>query len=634
MVSNSDLRHLPIGAEVFPLQGVSFRVWAPIAQEMEIVIEDPLSGQLTAYSLEQEDNGYFSGIVKDAAVSTLYYYRIKGKETLYPDPASRYQPRGPHGPSQVIDNTHFVWNDQNWKGVAFEDRVLYEMHIGTFTTHGTFQSAKKQLIELANLGITIIELMPVNEFPGTFGWGYDGVNLFAPFHHYGTPQDLCDFIDHAHCLGIAVILDVVYNHIGPDGNFFPAFAPQYFTEKYLTDWGDAINFHEEESAEVRLFFKTNARYWIQEFHFDGLRLDATQNIYDMSNPHIITEIAQEVRQAAPHRQTYIVAENEDQHTKHVLPIDQDGYDLDALLNDDFHHISRVRLTGKREAYYVDYTGTPQEFISAVKYGYLYQGQWYRWHRRNRGTSSLHLEPGAFVNFIQNHDQIANSAHGLRLHYLADPGNYRAITALMLLAPGTPLLFQGQEFASSAPFYYFADHQPELADMIFTGRKKSFKHFASIATPDIQACMLHPKNLDTFLKCKLDFSERQRHFHAYRLHSDLLKLRKNDSIFTFPKKGGVDGAVLNADEFIIRYFGNDDDDARLIIINFGADFNLSPCPEPLLAAPSGTSWKTLWSSEDSCYGGSGTRPLFTNSQWMVQGHSALVLISERLEEKYL
>jgi len=624
------LRRMSIGAEILPNRGVNFRVWAPILQEMEVILIDPSTNSHYSYSLTKDEKGYFSTTVLQAKVGSLYYFKITGEEFLFPDPASRYQPNGPHGPSKVIDNTKFQWTDHHWKGIAFEDRVLYEMHIGTFTQQGTFQSAKRELLELADLGITIIELMPINEFPGTFGWGYDGVNLFAPFHHYGTPEDLCDFIDHAHCLGIAVILDVVYNHIGPDGNYFRVFAPHFFTDDYKTDWGDAINFHGEESEEVRLFFKTNASYWIKEFHFDGLRLDATQNIYDTSHPHIITEIAREVLKAAPGRQTYIVAENEDQEVLHVIPAEHGGYGLDAVWNDDFHHIALVRLTGRREAYYMDYTGTPQEFISAIKYGYLYQGQWYLWHKRNRGTSSFHLDPGAFVNFIQNHDQIANSAHGLRLHYLADPGNYRAITALMLLAPGTPLLFQGEEFAASTPFHYFADHHEDLARLVFSGRKDSFKHFPSISTPEIQACMPPPESKETFLKCKLDFADRERHVHAYHLHRDLLKLRRNDCIFTFPRLGGIDGAVLNSDAFVLHYFGDNHEDSRLILINFGADFKLSPSPEPLLAAPNGTSWKILWSSEDCRYGGGGTPPLFTNQDWIVQGHSALVLISEKMK----
>lgn len=624
-------RRLPIGAEVVS-DGVHFRVWAPKAKTVEVVLENQ-SSQTTktplAFRLDPEDKGYFSGLVKEATDGTLYHFRINEEGSLYPDPASRYQPQGPHGPSQVIDPSKYKWNDQHWKGVTFEGRVLYEMHIGTFTQQGNWNSAKQELLELADLGITIIEMMPVNEFPGQFGWGYDGVNLFATETVYGSPDDLRDFIDHAHSLGMAVILDVVYNHFGPDGNYLRAFSDHYFTHRYITEWGDAINFDGPDSEEVREFYIANAGFWIDEYHFDGLRIDATQNIYDTSTPHILTQISQQVRKVAPNRQTYIVAENEFQQTELVQPIEEGGCGFDALWNDDFHHTALVRLTGRNESYYTDYLGTPQEFISTIKYGYLYQGQWYLWQKKRRGTPSLHLNPAAFINFVQNHDQIANSAHGLRLQLLTDPGNYRAITALMLLAPGTPMLFQGQEFAASSPFHYFADHVPELSELVFKGRKEFFKQFASIATPEIQARLPSPSSIETFNQCKLNFLEREYHSKEYALHRDLLRLRRNDSVFSIPRLGGVDGAVLGHDAFALRYFG-DYEDARLVIINFGVDFPLSPAPEPLLAPPKGTQWEILWSSEDPRYGGGGTPPLSTNEYWRMIGHAAVVLIPKSKE----
>ncbi len=624
-------RHLPIGAEIFP-EGVHFRVWAPNAQTVEAVLEGSSSLSNTsvqAFPLEKEEKGYFSGLIPQGGDGMRYRFRLNGDDLLYPDPASRYQPEGPHGPSQVVDPLKYQWNDVHWKGVVLEGRVIYEMHIGTFTQQGTCTSAKNELLELADLGITIIEMMPVNEFAGRFGWGYDGVNLFAPTHIYGAPNDLKDFIDHAHALGIAVILDVVYNHLGPDGNYLRAFADHYFTHQYVTEWGDAINFDGPDSEEVREFFITNAGYWIDEYHFDGLRLDATQNIYDASSIHILSQISQRVRQMAPHRQTYLVAENEAQLTETVLPIEEGGYGLDALWNDDFHHTALVRLIGRKDAYYLDYLGSPQEFISSLKYGYLFQGQWYLWQKKKRGKSSLHLNPSAFINFIQNHDQIANSAHGLRIHHLTDPGNYRTMTALMLLAPTTPMLFQGQEFAATSPFYYFADHVPELAELVFKGRKEYFKQFACISTPEIQAHLPEPAEVETFLKCKLNFLDREFHSKEYALHRDLLRLRRNDSVFNVPRLGGIDGAVLNQDAFIIRYFG-DYEDTRLLIINFGVDLSLSPAPEPLLAPPRGTTWEILWSSEDPRYGGGGTPPLSTDQHWIILGHAALVLIAKKLE----
>lgn len=617
-------RRLPIGAEVLP-EGVHFRVWATEAKKVEVILEGSTP---QIFQLEAEEKDYFSGLIKEAAEGTRYRFRLNGEDFLYPDPASRYQPEGPHGPSQVVDPSKFQWTDQQWKGVVLEGRVIYEMHMGTFTQQGTYSSAKRELLELADLGITIIELMPVNEFPGQFGWGYDGVNLFASTHIYGQPDDLRDFIDHAHSLGIAVILDVVYNHFGPDGNYLRAFAPHYFTHRYVTEWGDAINFDGPDSEEVREFFIANAGYWIDEYHFDGLRIDATQNIYDTSTPHILSQISQQVRKMAPHRSTYIVAESEDQNTILVNSLEEGGYGLDALWNDDFHHSALVRLTGHNECYYADYLGAPQEFISTIKYGYLYQGQWYLWHQRQRGSGSLHLNPAAFINFIQNHDQIANSAHGLRLHLLTDPGNYRTMTALMLLSPGTPMLFQGQEFAASTPFYYFADHVPELAELVFQGRREGFKKFPSIATPEIQAALPVPAAFETFNTCKLNFSDREHHAKEYALHRDLLRIRCHDTVFNTPRLGGVDGAVLNSDAFILRYFGDHDEDTRLVMINFGVDLPLSPIPNPLLAAPQGTTWEILWSSEDSRYGGGGTPPIMTDQNWRVLGHAAVILIPKK------
>lgn len=629
-------RRLPIGAELTP-GGVHFRVWAPKATTVEVVLENSPSqshGNFPVFKLESEgEEGYFSACIQEATEGTLYRFKLNGdSQALYPDPASRFQPQGPHGPSQVINPSTFKWSDQNWKGVGLEGRVLYEMHVGTFTRQGTWDSAKRELLELADLGITIIEMMPVNEFPGKFGWGYDGVNIFAPTHLYGSPDDLRSFIDYAHAIGIAVILDVVYNHLGPDGNYLHAFADSYFTDRYVTEWGDAINFDGEDSKQVREYFIANAGYWIDEYHFDGLRIDATQNIYDTSTPSILLEINQRVREKGSDHITYMVAENELQQMELVEPVEDGGMGLDALWNDDFHHTALVRLTGHNECYYTDYLGTPQEFISCIKYGYLYQGQWYLWKQRKRGTPSLHLNPASFINFIQNHDQIANSAHGLRLHSLTDPGNYRAMTALMLLAPGTPLLFQGQEFAASSPFYYFADHVPDLAELVFKGRRESFKQFATIGTPEIQARLPDPSNIETFNQCKLNFLEREQHSKEYALHRDLLRIRRNDAVLSVPRLGGVDGAVLSNDAFILRYFGDHEEDQRLLMINFGVDFPLSPSPEPLLAPPKGTEWEILWSSEDPRYGGGGTPPLLTNQKWQVFGHSTIILIPKSFEIK--
>ncbi|MGA3118711.1 MAG: alpha-amylase family glycosyl hydrolase, partial [Syntrophobacteraceae bacterium] len=396
-------RRYPIGAEVQPNGGTHFRVWAPRPKKVEVLLEAG-PGAPGTVQLKQQEDGYFAGLVPQAAEGTCYRFRLDDAG-CFPDPVSRYQPDGPHGVSQVVDPSGFGWNDSRWQGVGLEGQVIYEMHIGTFTREGTWQAAQRELGELADCGITVLEVMPVADFPGRFGWGYDGVGQFAPVRLYGEPDDFRRFVDEAHRVGLGVILDVVYNHFGPDGEYLNEFSPDYFTDRYESEWGEPINFDGEKAGPVREFFITNAAYWIEEFHIDGLRLDATQDIFDASPENIMTAIGKRLREAARGRKTIIVAENEPQLTKLMRPIESGGYGLDALWNDDFHHSGMVAMTGRNEAYYTDYLGKPQEFISMVKYGYLYQGQRYKWQKKRRGTPGLRLAPAKFVTYIQNHDQI-------------------------------------------------------------------------------------------------------------------------------------------------------------------------------------------------------------------------------------
>ncbi len=355
-------RRLPVGAELHREGGVHFRVWAPKRRRVAAVLESASGTE--EHPLEREEGGYYSALVPTGA-GTRYRFRLDGEQRLLPDPASRYQPDGPHGPSEVVDPSRFRWTDAGWRGVPREGQVIYEMHIGTFTRAGTWSAATRQLPAIAELGVTVVELLPVADFPGRFGWGYDGVNLFAPTRLYGTPDDMRAFVDRAHGLGLGVLLDVVYNHLGPDGNYLREFSDGYFSRTHHTDWGDAINFDGPDSAAVRAFFLANASCWIDEFHIDGLRLDATQDIHDRSTPHILEELTRHARAAAPGRRVYLVAENEPQQTRLVRPPDEGGYGLDAIWNDDFHHSALVALTGRREAYYTDYLGTPQELVSAA-----------------------------------------------------------------------------------------------------------------------------------------------------------------------------------------------------------------------------------------------------------------------------
>ncbi len=616
------VRRLPVGAEVQPGGGVHFRVWAPRRRQVEVLLEGiPRATQIIP--LVPEKDGYFSGIVAGACPGMLYRFRLDGADGPFPDPASRFQPQGPHGPSRIVDPAGYPWNDAGWRGVALPGQVMYELHIGTFTPEGTWEAARRELRELADIGITVVEIMPVAEFPGRFGWGYDGVALFAPTRLYGEPDEFRRFVDEAHGLGMGVLLDVVYNHLGPDGNYLRQFAEDYFTDRYSTDWGKPLNYDGPNSGPVREFFTSNAGYWIDEYHLDGLRLDATQNIYDASSDHILTAVSRAVRVAARGRSTILVAENEPQHVQLVRPLEQGGYGLDALWNDDFHHSALVALTGHNEAYYTDTQGSPQELISAVKWGFLYQGQHYSWQKKRRGTPAFGLHPATFVNFVQNHDQIANSGRGLRCHELTSPGRFRALTALLLLTPGTPLLFQGQEFAASSPFCFFADHNPELALLVREGRASFLHQFRSLAQPGIQKWFPDPASPATFQRCKLDLSERQNHAEAYALHRDLLKLRRDDVVFRAQRPRGVEGAVLAPEAFLLRFFGEGGDD-RLLLVNLGRDLHLVSAPEPLLAPPENTRWALLWSSEDPRYGGCDTPPLDSEENWRVPGHAAVAL----------
>ena len=576
-----------------------------------------------AAPLQAEAGGYFSGVV-EAMPGTRYHLRLDTTDRLLPDPASRFQPEGPHGPSEVVDPLAFRWTDDGWHGATLAGQVVYELHVGTFTRLGTWAAAASELAELGRIGITMIEIMPVAEFEGRFGWGYDGVDLFAPTRLYGRPDDFRRFVEAAHALGIAVILDVVYNHLGPSGNYLGMFSPSYFTRQHENEWGDAINFDGPDSGPVRELFVSNARYWIEEFHLDGLRLDATQQIFDDSSPHILAEIGRAARSGAGRRPIVIVAENEPQETRLIRPVDQGGYGLDALWNDDFHHSAMVALTGRAEAYYGDTHGEPQEFISASKYGYLFQGQYYAWQESPRGMPAWGLPPMAFVCYLQNHDQVANSARGLRGHMLTSPGRWRALTALMLLMPSTPLLFQGQEFGASAPFLYFADVDPGLAAAVRKGRGEFLTQFPSILDFEQRKSFDDPANAATFERCKLDSTERLSHAEMYALHVDLLRLRREDAAFHGQARWGMDGAVLSATAFALRFFTEGHRQDRLLLVNLGTDLDRPSIAEPLLAPPDGTDWLVRWSSEDPAYGGGGTPALWPRGSWRIPGESGMVL----------
>lgn len=618
-----------MGAEPQPDGSTHFRVWAPRPQDIRLVVVDA-TGTRRQVALTRESHGYHSTVVPNAAPGTRYWYCLDGRDLA--DPASRSQPEGPTGPSEVVDPTRYRWRDASWQGVTIRGQVLYELHLGTFTQQGTWKAAMERLPDLARLGITTIEVMPVAEFPGRFGWGYDGVFLYAPTRLYGTPDDFRAFVDRAHALGLGIILDVVYNHLGPSGNVLHDYAEAYFSE-HSNEWGDALNFDGPGAAPVREYFVENAGYWIDEFHLDGLRLDAVQAIRDSSGDHLVTAATRCAREAAAGRSIIVIMEHEEQRTQFLRDPARGGSGVDAAWNDDFHHSAVVAMTGRAEAYYSDHHGTPQEFISAAKYGYLFQGQRYAWQRQPRGTRTDGLAPFQFVNFIENHDQVANSGDGSRMHQRVEPALYRAMTALFLLLPGTPMLFQGQEFGASSRFLYFAHHEGDLAEAVRKGRAEFVTQFPSLAMPEAQGALPRPEDPATFEQCKLRWDEYDANPSHRRLYADLLELRRSDAAFHRQQPGAVDGAVLSPAAFVLRFLTEEPASERLVVVNFGFDLVAGAFPEPLLAPQEQATWTTRWSSEAVVYGGFGAYDVVTDAGWRVPGRSATVLAPmERRDER--
>ncbi len=490
-----------------------------------------------ALDMERTDAGYFELVHKSAGPGSLYRFRVDGRGP-FPDPASRYQPQGVHGPSQVVDPGVYRWHDDDWKGVELADVVLYELHVGTFTRPGTFRAAIERLPHLVALGVTALELMPVADFPGDRNWGYDGVALFAPARCYGTPDDLRALVDAAHVAGLAVHLDVVYNHFGPDGAYQGAFSPSYFSDRHRSPWGAGINFDGPGSEGVRHYVVENALRWVHEYHIDGLRLDATHAIVDESPRHIVAELAGAVHASEPARARRVLVIAEDmRNLAHIVKpesgddahAETPGWGLDAVWSDDFHHQMRVALAGDRDAWFGDFAGTAKDIATTVSNGWFYSGQVAPYFGRARGTDSSGVPMSRFVFFLQNHDQTGNRAMGDRLHHAVAPAAFRAASVLLLLAPETPLLFMGQEWAASAPFRFFTDHHPELGRAVTEGRRREFRHFAAFSDPATNASIPDPQARETFVSSRLDWDERSRDLHAgmLRLYRSLLALRRRE-----------------------------------------------------------------------------------------------------------
>jgi maltooligosyltrehalose trehalohydrolase len=521
-------RHnMPFGAECRNDGSVRFRLWAPAAHHVELCLAGSNIG--TRLSLEQSDNGWFELVTDAVRAGTQYRFRIDGGREV-PDPASRFQPEDVHGPSEVVDPTASGWKDDTWRGRRWEEAVIYELHVGAFTLSGTFSAVRDRLDYLADLGVTAIELMPVADFPGRRNWGYDGVFPFAPDSIYGRPEDLKTLVQSAHDRGLMILLDVVYNHFGPEGNYLNFYAPQFFTSRHKTPWGNAINFDGAESRVVRDFFIQNALYWLTEYQFDGLRLDAVHAIIDDSTPHILTELADAVRGfVEPDRHVHLVLENDHNQSRYLQRTKScqvQGYN--AQWNDDIHHALHVLITGERDGYYSDYSDHPLDQLGrCLVEGFAYQGEQSLFRNRAaRGERTAGLPPSAFVSFLQNHDQIGNRAFGERITTIADPRAVRAAMAILLLAPSPPLLFMGEEFGSETPFLFFCDFEKGLAEAVAAGRRNEFARFIGFSDPDSRVSIPDPNAATTFEASRLDWDDLTQpgHRNWLRFYHQLLKLR--------------------------------------------------------------------------------------------------------------
>lgn len=508
---------MPFGSVVQEQGGVHFALWAPGAKEISLQI----AGEDGTRKLNPGPEGWCELLVAEAAAGTRYQY-VLDNGTHVPDPASRFQPEDIKGPSEVIDPRSYAWKDASWQGRPWHEAILYELHIGTFTEEGTFAAAISKLDHLVDLGVTGIEIMPVADFPGKRNWGYDGVLLYAPDSSYGRPEDLKALIEAAHLRGLMVILDVVYNHFGPDGNYLPSYAPTIFTKRHKTPWGDAVNYDDQGSATVREFVIHNALYWIEEFHLDGLRLDAVHEIKDGSPKHVLDELAERVRAVRSPYPVHLILENEkNQASRLERRADGRPVAFSAQWNDDMHHVLHTAATMEAQGYYGDYKDDPEKLGKALAQGFAFQGETMPSIGKSRGEPSGHLPPSAFIAFMQNHDQIGNRAFGERISDIASSGAVRAVAATYLLLPQIPMLFMGEEWCTSKPFPFFCNFEGELGNLVCQGRRDEFKKFPAFQDPEQRERIPNPQAEQTFLLGKLDWEQKD-----YGIHNDWLRWYKS------------------------------------------------------------------------------------------------------------
>jgi len=577
-----------VGATSLPDGSWQFLLWAPYSRSVSI----HLCGSDRLIPMESLPRGYHRAVVNNLAAGARYFYRLDNGRDL-PDPASRYQPEGVHGPSELVDTRGFRWADRNWKGRPLETSVFYELHVGTYTTEGTFDALISYLPQLADLGITTIELMPIAQFPGARNWGYDGAYEFALQNSYGGPGSLCRLVDAIHAHGLAVALDVVYNHLGPEGNYLNAFAP-YFTDRYRTPWGQAINFDGPGSDEVRKFFRDNALYWLEEYHFDALRLDAVNGIFDFSAVHFLAELKSAVSELSQRlgRQIHLIPESDLNDSRLLHDPDHGGYNLDAQWSDDFHHSVHALLTREDRGYYEDFGGiTP--LASTLQQGWYFSGQYSRYRQRSHGNSPSGISPCRFVVCSQNHDQVGNRAAGERLTSLLNFEALKLAAGITLLSPFTPLLFMGEEYGEAAPFQYFTSHgDPGLVEAVRNGRRQEFAAFGwQDAVPD-------PQDEHTFIRSRLNHSLKNKEPHKtlLRFYHQLSRLRAHLEIGSATSHNVRE---LGDCQLLLTYQGQYRD--------FALVFNFAEFPVTLEVAELAGNWALLLDSAASSWNGSEKDP---------------------------
>jgi maltooligosyltrehalose trehalohydrolase len=579
-----------LGADYLGEGRCRFTVWAPFTNNVEVKVVSPKE---RVVPLERKERGYHQAVIEGVEPHSLYLYRLDGHKER-PDPASRSQPRGVHGPSQVADS-HFVWQDESWRGLPLEQWIIYELHVGTFTPEGTFEAIIPRLPELEDLGINAIELMPVAQFPGSRNWGYDGTYPFAVQKTYGGPEGLKRLVDSCHQRGLAVVLDVVYNHLGPEGNYLADFGP-YFTDRYRGPWGNAINFDGPYSDEVRRFFIENGLYWVREFHMDGLRIDAVHGIVDFSAQPFLEELAVTVHELADrlNRRVYLIAESDLNDTRIVRSRELGGFGLDAQWNDDFHHALHTLLTNEDSGYYQDF-GELQHLVKAFKEGFVYSGDYSFYRKRRHGNSSRRLSAESFVVFSQNHDQVGNRAKGERLSGLVSFGALKLAAGMVLLSPFIPLLFMGEEYGETAPFYYFISHSdPDLIEAVRCGRKEEFASFRWKGEP------ADPQEEATFLRCKLNRELRFQGQHdvLYGFYRELIRLRREFTSLRNLDKERLEVTGLEQEKILWWRRWSEEQEAA-------AAFHFDKQEKSLSLPLSPGRWRKQLDSADTIWGGPGS-----------------------------